>query len=460
MTPPKAWWNGDPRERFWLESTDRPDLGVDLRAPLADDSGADNWRYTLFRQANVGDLVFHYDKRRAAITSLSRIAGPPTASPIVWAARGSYARERGAEPAELAGYRMLLDQHRSLTEPLTLEALRGASSSVRTLHDRLTARVGRPLYFPFELSGRPLRPLQGYAFKLPADFVEAFAVLQEAVGLVSMVPPTLAEGAPGDTFDQTSSAIAAAPWRYSAQPKPTGNALAQALPSSRLAYMVHLLDVLRASGGSLRSVEVFERLKAGGYARATDVELTQASGETRFAKEVRFARLELVEAGLVQHSEDGIWSLSDEGWATFLTIKEARTLVSRRRHGGGVRPFKPPRQGPTTGPVPTAFVATVVRSLDRESWTYVLRYGESDLWKIGHTQDVAARLVDVNRHLPIEVTGVDWRLHARLMWPDSAAAYAMEQRLFRTLSRHRTHGERVRCSTLDLGAAWMACALG
>lgn len=32
------WWDSDSTERFWLEITDRPDLGVDLRAPQTRDN--------------------------------------------------------------------------------------------------------------------------------------------------------------------------------------------------------------------------------------------------------------------------------------------------------------------------------------------------------------------------------------------------------------------------------------
>lgn len=28
-----AWWAGDPGQRFWVEITDRPDIGVDLHCP-------------------------------------------------------------------------------------------------------------------------------------------------------------------------------------------------------------------------------------------------------------------------------------------------------------------------------------------------------------------------------------------------------------------------------------------
>ena len=95
------WWHGENRERFWLESTNRQDIGTDLRAPLANVSGKPDWRYGLFREARPGDIVFHYDARRKAITSCSRVAGAEGQRPIIWAARGSYARQRGAEPEEL-----------------------------------------------------------------------------------------------------------------------------------------------------------------------------------------------------------------------------------------------------------------------------------------------------------------------------------------------------------------------
>ncbi len=64
-----AWWSEDPQERYWLEATDREDIGTDLRAPLTDSGGRPNWRYTLFREARPGDIVFHYNGRAGAITS-------------------------------------------------------------------------------------------------------------------------------------------------------------------------------------------------------------------------------------------------------------------------------------------------------------------------------------------------------------------------------------------------------
>lgn len=165
------WWDGIETERYWLEATDREDIGSDLRAPLLDGADMENWRYGLFRHARPSDVVFHYDKRIGAITSFSRISGEVYEAPIIWAARGSYARDRGAVPTEVPGYRIPLKGHTKLEKPITLEAIRTSRDQIGALYDALPKGAR---YFPFELSDRPIRPLQGYAFKLPAAFVDLF----------------------------------------------------------------------------------------------------------------------------------------------------------------------------------------------------------------------------------------------------------------------------------------------
>lgn len=179
-TQRRRWWAELDGERYWLESTDRLDIGEDLKAPLVDESMKPNWRYGLFLDAAIGDIVFHYDKKISAISSVSRIAGQAEEAPITWAARGTYARERGAVPSEVPGYRIPLSDHRKLETPVTLEELRAASSELGTIYSSIPSTGAR--YFPFELSARAVRPLQGYAFKIPRSFVEAFAGLRDAAG--------------------------------------------------------------------------------------------------------------------------------------------------------------------------------------------------------------------------------------------------------------------------------------
>ncbi|MBM7774631.1 hypothetical protein JOD54_004835 [Actinokineospora baliensis] len=38
-----TWWDGDPDERYWLEITDRPDVGTDLNCLQRNGSGKQYW---------------------------------------------------------------------------------------------------------------------------------------------------------------------------------------------------------------------------------------------------------------------------------------------------------------------------------------------------------------------------------------------------------------------------------
>ena len=159
------WWSGDASERYWLEATDRPDIGSDLRAPMADEADRPNWRYLLFQAARVGDVVFHYNKKVGAIIGLSTIAGSPRSQPIVWAARGTYARRKGTKPHSRPGYMIPLTDFQTLSTALTLSDIRARRGELLKLRDHLgQANKSKSLYFPFELSAqRQPRLLQGYA---------------------------------------------------------------------------------------------------------------------------------------------------------------------------------------------------------------------------------------------------------------------------------------------------------
>ena len=173
------WWDGESAERYWLEVTDRDDVGADLRAPSLDDSGKDNWRYSLFQHARMGDIVFHYKK--PAIVGFSQVAGRSEPTEITWAARGSYARSKGTEPHPRPGYRIPLHGFTRLEPPISLADLRAKQGDIEVLLNAEDAKHKGAKYFPFELSGnRDLRLLQGYAFKLPAALVEMFPGLAAA----------------------------------------------------------------------------------------------------------------------------------------------------------------------------------------------------------------------------------------------------------------------------------------
>ena len=109
---------------------------------------------------------------------------------------------------------------------------------------------------------------------------------------------------------------------------------------------------------------------------------------------------------------------------------------------------------PTTGPVPTDWQGTVSRDIGSEAWTYAMRFGRRNLWKVGHAQDTAVRQAELNLHVPYEELGERWELRMRHPWPDSVQAYGMEQRIFRSMSAYRTEGERLRCTEAQLQSVW------
>jgi restriction system protein len=104
---------------------------------------------------------------------------------------------------------------------------------------------------------------------------------------------------------------------------------------SRYIYMAAVLDALRALSRSARSSEVYDWLIREGIAKKSDRETVQQDGGTRFKKEVRWARKELFDAGLLGAPAPGVWALTSSGAATYLDEGGARALVgkTRRRRG-------------------------------------------------------------------------------------------------------------------------------
>ncbi|WP_410535472.1 protein NO VEIN domain-containing protein [Streptomyces sp. KL2] len=180
ILPINRWWVGDPSERYWLEITNRPDIGTNLHAPKVNDSGAEYWSYSLVQYVRPGDLVLHWDKNHGpGIVGYSRVTGEPFSSSITWQSRGTYGRQRapsGPEPA----WQAPLGGYHQLKRPLTQERLRELEPEVRKVRDTLAASIEGPVYFPFAISeSRPIRAAQGYLTKWPRLLVEATPELTE-----------------------------------------------------------------------------------------------------------------------------------------------------------------------------------------------------------------------------------------------------------------------------------------
>ncbi|MEU0242985.1 EVE domain-containing protein [Streptomyces sp. NPDC006235] len=139
--PVNRWWRHDPLERFWLEITNRDDIGTNLLAPQVNDRGEEYWSYALVREARPGDLVLHWDKNHGpGVVGYSHVRGEAFASTITWQSRGTYGRQRrtsGPEPA----WEAPLGGYRRLKHPVTQARLREIEPTIRALRDHLAEAV-------------------------------------------------------------------------------------------------------------------------------------------------------------------------------------------------------------------------------------------------------------------------------------------------------------------------------
>ena len=153
------WWAVDSSERFWMEITDRSNLGGDLHAPQKAQSGHETWSYELVRFVNDGDLVLHWWKQpgtEPAIVGYSRAVGSVQTSAITWQAHGTYGQAAGAATTRPA-WRFALTDYMEFEAPITLPRLRELESALRHVKDRLEAHCGELLYYPWSFSDK--RPL-------------------------------------------------------------------------------------------------------------------------------------------------------------------------------------------------------------------------------------------------------------------------------------------------------------
>ncbi len=176
-----TWWADDPRQRFWLEITDRPDIGVDLHCPQRDAARNPNPGYSLIWWVEPGDVVFHYSLNERAIVAWSRAAGGVTEAPTVWLSHRGETRRRLQVARAQPGWWLDLDGPFPLEQPLTLAQLRVRADDVRAVLEQLKSTHAGSLYFPFFFwGGNELRPMQPYLNKLPAELVDVLPHLAAA----------------------------------------------------------------------------------------------------------------------------------------------------------------------------------------------------------------------------------------------------------------------------------------
>ncbi|MEU7928133.1 DUF3883 domain-containing protein [Micromonospora sp. NPDC049107] len=171
------WWRDDPAECYWLEITDRDDLGANVQALQRDGSGRENWSYVLVTALRPGDVVVHWHKTQRqmpGIVGYSFAAEGPFEDELVWQARGTYGQARPTVEAPQPSWRYELADYTALPTPVDQLAFQRSEKALREIKQKLEAEHSGPLYFPFAFyDSRPARVMQAYLVKFPAAILDA-----------------------------------------------------------------------------------------------------------------------------------------------------------------------------------------------------------------------------------------------------------------------------------------------
>jgi hypothetical protein len=170
------WWAGQGRERYWMEITNRDDLGGDLLAPQSNPDGKPIWHYTLVQYTAPGDIVFHWHKSWAgtpAIVGWSEVVGPLSADAMEWQARGTVGRAR-AHADVLPNWVMPLGGFTEFKRPVTTPML-------NPHFDDVMGAISGKKYGPF-IPYQPgvLRATQAYLTKFPSSLVPRISSLAKS----------------------------------------------------------------------------------------------------------------------------------------------------------------------------------------------------------------------------------------------------------------------------------------
>ena len=133
-------------------------------------------------------------------------------------------------------------------------------------------------------------------------------------------------------------------------------------------------------------------------------------------------------------------------------LKQQRLLAPSAR-------MDPAKNG-QPGPPPSEW-STITAREDGPTATYLMRFGNENVWKVGISQNVKERCKTLNFSVPSEVLdGRCWQVNLTQQWPNGAPAYEMEQALLAHLRAYGTVNERVRASESVVHRAWQDFLLG
>lgn len=200
------WWVGDSGQRFWMETTNRSDLGANLMAPLEDERGSLNSPgYVLVKHVQDGDIVLHWDTHQKALVAWSRASGGYWQDEIYWGAVPA-----GVEPYNRPAWVHGLDGPFWFEKAIGLAEVQSVGEGVGELRGDLQEATKGAIYFPFIPYAEDwsrLRPNNPYMTKFPAELVDLIPGLSEELaeaGPLPVVPPVPGSSQVGQEYEEAN----------------------------------------------------------------------------------------------------------------------------------------------------------------------------------------------------------------------------------------------------------------
>ena len=173
------WWASQAEQKYWVEITDRPDLGQNIIAPQRAQGGKSTPGYDLLNYVQEGDIVFHWWRRPSnpedrGFYGFSEVIGAMQVGTIPWKSRGRYAEAEvaGPKPAQFWN----LTNFTEFQSPILIGELNAHKEAIFDLIASLENLHGHPIYFPFCKRQGKVSANQTYFAKLPLELLHILAV--------------------------------------------------------------------------------------------------------------------------------------------------------------------------------------------------------------------------------------------------------------------------------------------
>lgn len=192
------WWDKLNEEKYWMEITDRKDIGRDLNCPQTDDNGNQEGSYSLIKAIKPGDVVFHYSTKKQRIEGASVAGAPLEERATTWTPHGRVGRSKPGH-VERPGWWLPIYGFSEAQDKLTLAEVRQPLDQAwiyqwihaKELDIQIRRKAGErnlqtAVAAPFQrYGGYTLRGQQGYLTKMPLDFINRWTKLSDTVDALS-----------------------------------------------------------------------------------------------------------------------------------------------------------------------------------------------------------------------------------------------------------------------------------